>query len=289
MGRAHTPDLHADPDRRAVQQFLDAAHPPECARLSEVAADAVALAATIDQQIVGYAQASAVNHRYAIDCIADDPAVRTQLVHSLIAKLPFGADLTWWCHDNASDAALAAALGMHATPRRLLNMRRTLPLEETLMPTADLVAVRPFVVGQDDAAWLTVNNAAFSWHGEQGDWNLATLQAKLGESWFDPAGFLLHERDGRLAAFCWTKVHPGGVGEIFVIAVHPHFHGLGLGRALTIAGLRHLAEVGSITAMLYVEADNTAAVGLYESLGFRTAHTDVAFHRLNGHQLTGDR
>ncbi len=242
----------------------------------------VELAAIVDSKIVGYARAVASDSNYIVDSVAGDPAVLGQLLEALIAQLPAAVDLTWWAHDDSSDVALAKQLRMHATPRRLLNMRRSLPLEESLIPEAGLVTVRPFVAGHDEDAWLKVNNAAFSWHGEQGDWDLATLRERMDEAWFDPAGFLLHERDGRLAAFCWTKVHPDAVGEIFVIAVHPHFHGLGLGRALTIAGLRHLAKNGSTAAMLYVEADNTAAVRLYESLGFRTVHTDVAFHRLTG-------
>jgi mycothiol synthase len=140
------------------------------------------------------------------------------------------------------------------------------------------------VVGQDEAAWLEANNAAFRWHAEQGGWDLATLQQREREAWFDASGFLLHERDGRLAAFCWTKVHPGDpvVGEIYVIAVHPDFHGHGLGRALTLAGLRSLHSAGATAGMLYVDAGNTTAVRLYQSLGFHTAHTDQAYVRPEG-------
>ncbi len=236
-----------------------------------------------DTAIIGYAQALAGDDAYTIDCVADDAAVRELVVNSLVADLPGGADVTWWGHEQPADAALADSLHMPPPYRRLLNMRRSLPLDlddtDATLAATNKVPVRPFVVGQDEQAWLDVNNAAFTWHHEQGCWDLATLRERMRQPWFDPAGFLLHERDGRLAAFCWTKVHAHGVGEIYVIAVHPDFHGLGLGRALTVTGLRHLSEIGSNVAMLYVEADNAAAVKLYESLGFETAHTDVAYRR----------
>jgi mycothiol synthase len=67
------------------------------------------------------------------------------------------------------------------------------------------------------------------------------------------------------------------MGEIFVIGVRPDRHGERLGRNITVAGLDHLARRGFDVGMLYVESDNVPARRLYESLGFRPDHEDVAY------------
>lgn len=106
------------------------------------------------------------------------------------------------------------------------------------------------------------------------------LRAKEREEWFDPAGFLLAV-DGRdrLLGFHWTKVHPDGMGEVYVIGVDPDAQGGGLGRSLTVAGLRHLGDHGCRQVMLYVEGDNAPAIKVYQRLGFEKWDTDVQFGR----------
>ena len=185
-----------------------------------------------------------------------------------------GPEAVWWVHGTTARHEEAAAHAGLVGSRRLLQMRCPLPL-----PVSTDLVTRPFRPGEDDEAWLAVNNRAFSWHPEQGGWDASVLAGRVAEPWFDPEGFLLHEADGRLAGFCWTKVHPGEppLGEIYVIAVDPDFVGRGLGRDLTLAGLQHLAAQGLEVGMLYVESDNTPAVGLYESLGFQTHQTSTAF------------
>lgn len=167
-----------------------------------------------------------------------------------------------------ADRALAADAGLVLT-REVVQMRVALPLG---VPTPELAA-RPFRPGSDDAAFLHCNNRAFEWHPDQAGWTVDDLRARCAEPWFDAEGFLVHEVDGRIDGFCWTKVHPAtaddpALGEIFVIGVDPDRHGRGLGRALVVAGLEHLGAVGLHVGMLHVERGNLPARRLYDDLGF---------------------
>lgn len=50
-----------------------------------------------------------------------------------------------------------------------------------------------------------------------------------------------------------------------------------MGKALTAAGINYLADQDLEDVMLYVDGDNTAAMALYEKLGFERWHLDVMF------------
>ncbi|MFE6335500.1 mycothiol synthase [Streptomyces sp. NPDC057806] len=190
-----------------------------------------------------------------------------------------GKRLRVWAHGGHSAARhLAQVLGLTLF-RELRQMRRSLgdlELAEPVLP-AD-VTVRTFVPGQDDSAWLAVNAAAFAHHPEQGSLTQRDLDDRMAEPWFDPAGFFLAERAGELIGYHWTKVHAEeGLGEVYVLGVRPGAQGGGLGKALTAVGLRHLAGRGVRDAMLYVDADNKAAVSVYEGMGFVTYETDLMY------------
>jgi mycothiol synthase len=193
--------------------------------------------------------------------------------------------LRLWAHgDHPSATALALSLGFHRA-RVLYQMRRSLfaPIDAPELP--DGVSLRAFVPGEDDERWVALNARAFAGHPDQGRWTLHDLRVRMAEPWFDPAGFLLAERDGDVIGFHWTKVHGDQghdhdpIGEVYVLGVDPAAHGHGLGRALTLAGLRYLRNRGLDQAMLYVDESNVGALALYAGVGFARWSTDVSFQR----------
>ncbi|WP_144791590.1 mycothiol synthase [Kocuria palustris] len=194
-----------------------------------------------------------------------------------------------WSHgDHPAARALAGALGFEPV-RELHRLLRTTSAddEQPAVELPDGVVIRPFEVGADEQELLRVNAAAFADHPEQGQLSLADLREREAEDWFDPAGLLLaveREDPARILGFHWTKRHPasGGEparGEVYVVGVDPEQQGRSLGRALTAAGLRHLGDQGLAEILLYVDAENRAAFGLYESMGFGRWHVDVMFSR----------
>lgn len=199
-----------------------------------------------------------------------------------------------WSHgDHAGARWLAGSLGFSPVRElhRLLRVGASGPGQagEPLPPVRlpEGVVLRSFEVGADEQEWLRVNAAAFAEHPEQGQVDLADLRERQAEDWFDPQGFLLAvpaEEPTRILGFHWTKQHPAtrtepARGEVYVVGISPEQQGRGLGRALTTAGVRHLTEQGLTETLLYVDADNASAFGLYESLGFRRWHVDVMFSR----------
>ncbi len=191
-----------------------------------------------------------------------------------------GPVLVWAHGDLPAARALAARAGL-TVQRELWQLARDLPPAQPVPPrpaAPDGVVVRPFVVGQDDDAWLAVNTRAFAEHPEQGRMTAADLSARQHEPWFRADDLLLAEHDGRLLAFAWMKVEPGDdTGELYVLGVDPAAQGIGLGRYLTARTLDHLAARGLRRALLYTEATNAAAVRTYTAAGFRRSRADVQY------------
>lgn len=75
--------------------------------------------------------------------------------------------------------------------------------------------------------------------------------------------------DGRLAAMTGQRMHPRPYMEVSAVCTHPDFRGRGYAKALMLHVMKVIQD-NSFTPFLHVLTSNTAAIQLYESIGFRT-------------------
>jgi mycothiol synthase len=211
---------------------------------------------------------------------------------SLLAALQerAGKTLRLWSHGDLMGAKNIAEKAGFTRTRTVIQMRRS--LNDPIPELSKEITIRNFLPGIDNDEWIALNNTAFASHPEQGNWSSRDLDVRTKEDWFDPQGFLIAEENGEMTGFCWTKIHGGHthkhshnepehdhdpIGEIYIMGVGPKFAGKGIGKAVTIAGLRHMRYQGIFSAMLYVDAENAPAIKLYQSLGFTEWGRDVLY------------
>lgn len=205
--------------------------------------------------------------------LATDLAKRVLAIHPQVSRA--------WSHGNHPAAAkLAARLGWNRV-RDLWVMRRSFGPDALPLPPLEIPEdVHLHCFGEregDTTELLRVNAAAFAHHPEQGQMDLLNLAARMREPWFDPEGLIIAtpaQSRGTLG-FHWTKRHSTTLGEVYVVGVAPEAQGRGIGRLVTLAGLHHLVEGGAEEVLLYVEADNAAAIATYSALGFVHAAADT--------------
>ncbi len=78
--------------------------------------------------------------------------------------------------------------------------------------------------------------------------------------------------DGRIAAMAGTRMRTEGYAEVSGVSTHPDFRGRGLARVLSVHMARRFLADGE-TPFLHAFTTNTAAIGLYESIGFAVRTT----------------
>ncbi|WP_319455117.1 MULTISPECIES: mycothiol synthase [unclassified Mycobacterium] len=244
------------------------------------------------RHLVAQDAGAVVGYLNLVPATSESPAMAEAVVHPATRRHGVGAALIRtglaeggagarvWAHGDLESARATAASLELVAARELLQMRRNLT-ELPAVTEAAGTLLRTYAGSEDDDELLRVNNAAFAWHPEQSGWTERDLAERRGEAWFDAAGLFLatDAGSGRLLGFHWTKVHGSGLGEVYVVGVDPAAQGRGVGRLLTLVGLHYLAErLGpEATVMLYVEANNSAAVKTYKALSFDVASRDVAY------------
>lgn len=130
----------------------------------------------------------------------------------------------------------------------------------------------------DTGAIVKLIGDSFADHPENSGWTREDYDNRAVLDWFDSQGLFITRSEGAVTGLCWTKIHPDGIGEIYLLAVAPDTTGQGLGRRLVEHGVGYLMrDRGCPAVIVYTEADNEPARALYRSVGFEESRVDRRF------------
>ncbi|MNS61083.1 Mycothiol acetyltransferase [compost metagenome] len=163
---------------------------------------------------------------------------------------------------------------------RLSDLR---PDAETAFPPG--FSVRTFLPGTDEAAFVTVYNAAFADHWDfipMADWEIAKWNRRPA---FNPkACFLLFDQE-RLVGFTTVmydheqaRETGQAVGRIFEMGVLPEYRRQGLGYTMLQSAIRYAQAQGFDALDLVTDVENVAGIQLYEKVGFQEKRATTVLH-----------
>ncbi len=263
-------------------------------RLVEGEPDTFGLVARVGETPAGYAQATRypahgpLPRRLAAEVLVDPDhrgrGIGSALVDRLLASARDHGSARfdiWAHHADAASAGLATSYRMHVT-RQLWQMATRLgqPAAHGLAPAPRAeVRIRSFRTGIDERILIGLIRETFSEHPENAAFDAEDLAARAALPWFDPAAILIAEdAAGMPIGMHWMK-HDAErqIGEVYILAVSPAAQGHGLGEMLLRAGLQQMRDRGIGLAILYVDAENDAAIALYRKAGFRFEHLDTCY------------
>ena len=188
----------------------------------------------------------------------------------------------WLREATEADLAAAGRAGFTLVKRlHVMAMPLGAPAGGGELP--DGLRIRSFEADGSDDADAVVALLAAAYPNSEGGWDAPGFAGRRATDWFRAEDLLLLEDErsddapaGRLLGVHWTKRRGEGVGEVHNLALGPAARGQGFGGLLLDVGLAHLADAGCHEAILWVDADNTPALGLYRSRGFVPRWDDVA-------------
>jgi predicted GNAT family acetyltransferase len=141
-------------------------------------------------------------------------------------------------------------------------VERQAPLFQMVMESATLVEPSPepahVVLGADDVP-------------EMIDLTGRTQPGPFGPRTIDLGRYIGIREDGALAAMAGERMRFGRFVEISAVCTDPAFRGRGLATLLMIRLARRIQDQGMVP-ILHVFESNTAAIALYERIGFAKRH-----------------
>lgn len=151
------------------------------------------------------------------------------------------------------------------------------PAKETLnVKVPDGFKVRPLKGESEISAWLDLHLAAHPDGQLDEEYRRAMMSVPEYRQDLD---YVMESKDGALVAYCVGNLEkqPDGsvVGFTDPVAVHPDWHGKGLGKVIMRCCMRHLVEEGAALIEVMTSSENLPMQRLAESVGFSLVEENI--------------
>ena len=139
----------------------------------------------------------------------------------------------------------------------------------------DGIIIRPLAGEAEVAAYVACHQAAFGSDSMRAGWRARTLRHPAYRPELD---LVAVTPAGQVAGF-WVGWLHGTSGQVEPMGVHPDFRGRGLGRALLLAGIQRLRDLGAARVLVHTDNQRDAAFGLYQAAGFRVIEEVTVYRK----------
>ena len=187
---------------------------------------------------------------------------------------------------NALADAIVAKADFSEGDRFVMMRAKVVPDRDRAVPAEGaLPAVEQFAYDEHAAAYDSLYEATLAKIPQRGVTTLDGVRRQIGDPEFATPELYRIADPGDASSFIATAAlsitasspQSPAIGEISLLAVDPSWQRKGVGRQLVSHLLHVLSSRDIRTALTYVDADNTAAMQLLESSGFRERAKRVYF------------
>lgn len=232
----------------------------------------------IDDKPVGYARVAplpSLPGQYDLAMLIAPTWQRQGLGRQLIAFLKqalVGSDimnLSWGLVDSQSDiASFLSQNGFEAEHEELILARPDLD-ELPLPPEGRSLSLHSYPLHQTIPLFCRLYAESFWSHA----WNQPYAQDEVAADLISARDILFLVKEKRPFGFAWLHIDENREGKVEPIGILPEGQRAGNGRFLFISALHELKQRGASRAIIGAWATNTAAITLYQSLGFNHQQT----------------
>ena len=188
--------------------------------------------------------------------------------------------IMWVAEADRSRIQWLEMRGFRPSPHGMFVMQRSLMNDLPEQQPLAGYKVRPVAGEQEAHLRASVAHAAFGSQKPFDEYLPRLLRFMRSPVYNPDLDIVSVSPEGHFTSFCilWAD-ETSRVGLFEPVGTHPNHRGQGLGKAVLATGLKRLRSMGMTQASVCVESNNSPAIHLYESMGFKIQNRLLTFDK----------